>query len=46
MPQHIPYSLEIPRATLTRAIGPEEVARLALTVTRSYLENSPSRAVD
>ena len=46
MPQHIPYSLEIPRATLTRAIGPEEVARLALTVTRSYLENSPGRAVD
>jgi sugar phosphate isomerase/epimerase len=38
LPPNIPYSLEIPRVTLTKAIGPEEVARLALRVTRSHLE--------
>lgn len=38
MPRSIPYALEIPRATLTKAIGPAEVARLALAVTRSHLE--------
>ncbi len=38
MPQDIPYALEIPRVTLTHAVGPEEVARLAITVTRSYLD--------
>ena len=38
LPQDIPYSLEIPRVTLAKAIGPEEVARLALLVARSYLE--------
>ena len=40
MPQDIPYALEIPRLTLTKAIGPEEVARLALVVTKSYLESA------
>ena len=30
MPQDIPYALEIPRVALTKAVGPEEVARLAL----------------
>jgi sugar phosphate isomerase/epimerase len=38
LPPDIPYSLEIPRVTLTKAIGPEEVARLALVVTRSHLK--------
>ena len=39
LPPDIPYSLEIPRATLMKAVGPEEVARLALRVARCYLEN-------
>lgn len=39
MPQNIPYALEIPRVALTRAVGPEEVARLAVTVARSYLDS-------
>lgn len=38
MPQDIPYALEIPRLTLTHAVGPEEVARLAITVTRDHLD--------
>jgi sugar phosphate isomerase/epimerase len=38
MPQRIPYALEIPRATLTKAVGHEEVARLALLVAKSHLE--------
>ena len=38
MPQKIPYALEIPRATLAKAVGPEEVARLALLVAMSHLE--------
>jgi sugar phosphate isomerase/epimerase len=38
LPSNIPYSLEIPRLTMTKAVGPEEVARLALRVTRSHLE--------
>jgi sugar phosphate isomerase/epimerase len=38
LPHDIPYSLEIPRETLTRAVGPEEVARLALRVARSELD--------
>jgi len=40
MPQDIPYALEIPRVTLTHAIGPEEVARLAITVARSQLDSA------
>jgi len=46
MPPGIPYALEIPRVTLTRAVGPEEVARLALLVAKSYLEgmDDPVRA--
>ena len=43
MPQDIPYALEIPRVTLTKAIGPEEVARLALRVTKSHLESTGER---
>jgi sugar phosphate isomerase/epimerase len=39
LPQDIPYSLEIPRAALMKAVGPEEVARLALRVTRSHLDD-------
>jgi sugar phosphate isomerase/epimerase len=38
LPEAIPYSLEIPRTTLTKAVGPEEVARLALRVARSHLD--------
>jgi sugar phosphate isomerase/epimerase len=38
LPQDVPYSLEIPRATLMKAVGPDEVARLALAVTKSHLE--------
>jgi len=38
LPPDIPYSLEIPKATLTKAVGPEEVARLALRVARSQLD--------
>jgi sugar phosphate isomerase/epimerase len=37
LPRDIPYALEIPRVTLTKAVGPEEVARLALLVTKSHL---------
>jgi sugar phosphate isomerase/epimerase len=46
LPQDIPYSLEIPRVTLTNAVGAEEVARLALCVARSYLdaESTQSKA--
>ena len=40
MPQDIPYALEIPRVALTRAVGPEEVARLALLVAKSYLDET------
>ena len=40
MPQDIPYALEIPRAALTRAVGPEEVARLAVAVAKSHLDDS------
>ena len=39
MPAGIPYALEIPRVALTKAIGPEDVARLALVVTKSHLED-------
>ena len=38
LPDPIPYSLEIPRAALTKAVGPEEVALLALRVAQSHLD--------
>lgn len=38
MPQDIPYSLEIPHEVLTKAVGPEDVARLAICAARSYLD--------
>ncbi len=38
MPQDIPYALEIPRNALTRAVGAEEVARLALVAAKSHLD--------
>jgi sugar phosphate isomerase/epimerase len=38
LPQRIPYSLEIPRRTLTMAAGPYETARLALAVSRDQLD--------
>jgi sugar phosphate isomerase/epimerase len=38
LPADIPYSLEIPRVALMKAVGPEEVARLALRVARSHLD--------
>jgi sugar phosphate isomerase/epimerase len=40
MPPDIPYALEIPKVAMTKAIGPEEVARLALRVTKSHLEST------
>jgi sugar phosphate isomerase/epimerase len=43
LPQDIPYALEIPRLTLTRAVGPEEVALLALRVSRSHLDGSTTQ---
>ncbi|HZQ59777.1 MAG TPA: TIM barrel protein [Casimicrobiaceae bacterium] len=39
MPRDIPYALEIPRMTLTRAVGPYETARLALLVAKSHLDD-------
>jgi sugar phosphate isomerase/epimerase len=38
MPQDIPYALEIPRAALTKAVGPEAVALQAIRVARSHLD--------
>jgi sugar phosphate isomerase/epimerase len=38
MPQDIPYALEIPRIALTKAVGPEEVALLAIRVAQSELD--------
>ena len=43
MPEDIPYSLEIPRIALTRAVGPEEVARLAIRVAQNHLDDRPTR---
>src|SRR6266496_3318854 len=43
MPEDIPYSLEIPRVALTKAVGPEEVARLAIRVAQSHLDDRPTR---
>ena len=40
LPQDILYSLEIPRVTLTKAVGPEEVARLALRVAQCHLDDA------
>jgi sugar phosphate isomerase/epimerase len=44
LPEDIPYSLEIPRVALTKAVGPEEVARLAIRVAQSLLDDRPKRA--
>jgi sugar phosphate isomerase/epimerase len=41
LPQDIPYALEIPRVALTKAVGPEETARLALRVSRCHLDEAP-----
>jgi sugar phosphate isomerase/epimerase len=38
LPQDIPYALEIPHVTLTRALGPEEVARIGLAVAKSFVD--------
>lgn len=43
LPDDIPYSLEIPRLALTKAVGPEEVARLAIRVAQSHLDGAPTR---
>ena len=43
LPDHIPYSLEIPRLALTRAVGPEEVARLAIRVAQNLLDGRDKR---
>jgi sugar phosphate isomerase/epimerase len=42
LPSQIPYSLEIPRTILTKAVGPAEVARIALLATRAYLDGEAS----
>jgi sugar phosphate isomerase/epimerase len=39
LPNDIPYALEIPRSMLTTVLGPEEVARLALRVSRRFLDD-------
>jgi sugar phosphate isomerase/epimerase len=44
LPQDIPYALEIPRVALTKAVGPEEVARLAIRVARSHLDAADGSA--
>jgi sugar phosphate isomerase/epimerase len=44
LPQDIPYALEIPRVALTKAVGPEEVARLAIRVARSHLDDADGSA--
>jgi sugar phosphate isomerase/epimerase len=45
MPQGIPYALEIPRIALSKAVGPEEVALLAIRVAQSELDGPvPERA--
>lgn len=38
LPEDIPYSLEIPRASLAQRVGLDEVARQALTTARSYVD--------
>jgi sugar phosphate isomerase/epimerase len=38
LPDDIPYSLEIPRNVLTAAVGPFDVARIALRACQSYLD--------
>lgn len=40
MPQEIPYALEIPKVAMTKAVGPEAVARLALIVAKSHLDGT------
>jgi sugar phosphate isomerase/epimerase len=37
LPRDIPYSLEIPKATLSRTLGPELRAHMALVAARQYL---------
>jgi sugar phosphate isomerase/epimerase len=44
LPRDIPYSLEIPHEMLTKAVGPEEVARLAIRVARTYFDEIPSQS--
>ena len=39
LPSDIPYALEIPKVAMTKAVGPEEVARLAFLVAKSHLED-------
>ena len=46
MPSGIVYSLEIPRTALTKAVGPEEVARLALKVARTHLDSEESDPIE
>jgi sugar phosphate isomerase/epimerase len=39
LPEHIPYSIELPRTTLAREIGFEQLASRALTTTRRFMES-------
>src|SRR6266480_6768952 len=43
LPDNIPLSLEIPRVALTKAVGPEEVARLAIRVAQNLLDGRDKR---
>jgi len=44
LPPDIPYSLEIPMTTLSRMLGPEVRAHMALLTARRYLEGSVARS--
>jgi sugar phosphate isomerase/epimerase len=43
LPDDIPYSLEIPMSTLSRTLGPEVRAHMAILSARRYLEGSVAR---
>jgi sugar phosphate isomerase/epimerase len=44
LPRDIPYSLEIPMATLARTLGPEVRAHMAILSARRYLEGQTVRS--
>ena len=44
LPKNIPYSLEIPMATLSRTLGPEVRAHMAILSARRYLKGAITRA--
>jgi 4-hydroxyphenylpyruvate dioxygenase len=40
LPSGIPYALEIPRTALAAEVGEQELVRLAITATRTHLDNA------